>query len=260
MHNLRKYGNPPYDVAVIHGGPGAPGEMAAVARELSSARGVLEPLQTATSMEGQIQELASVLEDNAILPAILIGWSWGAWLAYLLASREPGYVRKLILIGSAPFEDRYAMHITDTRLSRLDASERETAVSLMARLNDPLARNKNQVLARLGGLISQADSYDPMPHEDEVLECSYEINQKAWGEGNELRGSGRLLQSGGSIRCPVIAIHGDYDPHPHQGVEEPLSRTIADFRFFLIKDCGHRPWLEKGARDDFYHILGDLLQ
>ncbi len=54
MKNLRKYGKAPFKVAVIHGGPGAPGEMAPVARELSSVSGVLEPLQTATTIEGQI--------------------------------------------------------------------------------------------------------------------------------------------------------------------------------------------------------------
>ncbi|MGA9187011.1 MAG: hypothetical protein WB014_00230 [Methanosarcina sp.] len=43
MKSLRKYGNLPFTVAVIHGGPGAPGEMAPVARELASCRGVLDP-------------------------------------------------------------------------------------------------------------------------------------------------------------------------------------------------------------------------
>ncbi|HOT01736.1 MAG TPA: alpha/beta hydrolase [Acidobacteriota bacterium] len=37
MENLRTYGRPPYRVAVIHGGPGAPGCMAPVARELADA-------------------------------------------------------------------------------------------------------------------------------------------------------------------------------------------------------------------------------
>jgi hypothetical protein len=36
MKNLRKYGKAPFSLAVIHGGPGAPGEMATVARELES--------------------------------------------------------------------------------------------------------------------------------------------------------------------------------------------------------------------------------
>lgn len=52
MENLRIYGQSPFTLAVIHGGPGAGGEMAPVARELASARGVLEPIQTATSLEG----------------------------------------------------------------------------------------------------------------------------------------------------------------------------------------------------------------
>jgi len=77
MKNLRKYGNAPFNVAVIHGGPGAPGEMAPVAHQLSTDWGVLEPLQTAISLEGQVQELKSVLERNGSLPMTLIGHSWG---------------------------------------------------------------------------------------------------------------------------------------------------------------------------------------
>jgi len=41
LKDLRKYGAAPFDVAVIHGGPGAIGEMAPVARELALLFGVL---------------------------------------------------------------------------------------------------------------------------------------------------------------------------------------------------------------------------
>ncbi len=80
MDNLRFYGSPPFRVAVLHGGPGAPGEMAPVAQELAHERGVLEPLQTAETVDGQVEELRAVLETHANLPVTLIGWSWGAWL------------------------------------------------------------------------------------------------------------------------------------------------------------------------------------
>jgi pimeloyl-ACP methyl ester carboxylesterase len=53
----------------------------------------------------------------------------------------------------------------------------------------------------------------------------------------------------------VVAIHGDYDPHPSEGVREPLSRTLRDFRFVLLRNCGHKPWIERAARDEFYEIL-----
>ena len=74
MKNLRKYGKAPFNIAVIHGGPGVPGEMAPVARQLSTNWGILEPLQTAISLEGQVQELKSVPEENGSLP-ITILWN-----------------------------------------------------------------------------------------------------------------------------------------------------------------------------------------
>ena len=255
MLNLRKYGNKPYRVAVIHGGPGAPGEMAPVARELSSVMGVLEPLQTAATLEGQVRELKAVLEKHAALPVTLIGFSWGALLSFIFAARYPSFVRKLILIGSAPYEGKYALNITQTRLSRLSEAEREQALSLMRTLNDPAIADKNTLLSRLGKLLSKADSYDPLPHDDEILECRYDIYRGVWEQASELRSSGKLLRLGKSIKCPVVAIHGDYDPHPSAGVAEPLSRVLKDFRFILLEKCGHRPWLERSARDRFYNIL-----
>jgi pimeloyl-ACP methyl ester carboxylesterase len=255
MVNLRKYGNKPFPVAVIHGGPGAPGEMAPVARELSSVTGVLEPLQTAITIEGQVREFKAVLEKHAALPITLIGFSWGALLSFIFATRYPSFVRKLILIGSAPYEEKYAANITQTRLSRLSAEERKQALSLMETLNDPSFADKNTTMARLGNLLSQADSYDPLPHDDEILECQYDVFQGVWEQAAHLRSSGKLLEFGKSIKCPVVAIHGDYDPHPAAGVVEPLSRILKDFRFILLEKCGHRPWLERSARDRFYNIL-----
>jgi pimeloyl-ACP methyl ester carboxylesterase len=260
MLNLRKYGNKPYRVAVIHGGPGAPGEMAPVARELSSVMGVLEPLQTATTLEGQLRELKAVLEKHAALPVTLIGFSWGALLSFIFAVRHPSFVRKLILIGSAPYEEKYALNITQTRLSRLSEEEREQVLSLMVILDDPSIADKNTPLALLGKLLSKADSYDPLPYDDEILECQYEIYQGVWEQASELRSSGKLLELGKRIKCPVVAMDGDYDPHPAAGVKEPLSRTLKDFRFILLEKCGHRPWLERNARDRFYNILKQEVQ
>ena len=255
MVNLRKYGKMPFRVAVVHGGPGAPGEMAPVARQLSAFTGVLEPLQTATTIEGQVRELKAVLEKHAALPVTLIGFSWGALLSFIFTARYPSFVKKLILIGSAPYEEKYAANITTTRLSRLSEQEKGQALSLMQTLNDPCLADKNMTMARLGKLLSKADSYDPLPSDDETLECRYDVFQGVWEQAEDLRSSGKLLELGKRIQCPLLAIHGDYDPHPAEGVQEPLSRILKDFRFILLKKCGHRPWLERGARDRFYNIL-----
>jgi pimeloyl-ACP methyl ester carboxylesterase len=242
MKNLRKYGNAPFNIAVIHGGPGASGEMAPVACGLSSGWGVLEPIQTATSLEGQVEELKTVLENNGDLPVTLVGFSWGA-----------------ILIGSGPYEEKYAARIQDIRLSRLSDQEKTEFESIFRTLDDPATEDKDAVFARLGALASKADAYDPEINKSEKIDCRADIFQSVWPEATEVRKSGELMALASKIQCPVVAIHGDYDPHPAEGVKKPLSAVLKSFRFILLKNCGHRPWIERWAREDFFRILKDEL-
>jgi pimeloyl-ACP methyl ester carboxylesterase len=255
MENPRKYGKAPFIMAVIHGGPGVPGEMAPVARELSSLGGVLEPLQTKTTVEGQVRELKNILQRSGSLPVILIGWSWGAWLSFIFSAQYPALVKKLILIGSGPFEEKYSQDIMEIRLSRLSQEEKKELLSVTETLNDPASGDKDTAMVRFGDLISKADSYDPLPHKNETLECRYNVFHRVWDQASKLRSSGQLLESGSTIQCPVVAVHGDYDPHPAEGVKGPLSRVLKDFRFILLENCGHQPWIERYARDRFYGIL-----
>ncbi|MHC4132842.1 MAG: alpha/beta fold hydrolase [Planctomycetota bacterium] len=74
-----------------------------------------------------------------------------------------------------------------------------------------------------------------------------------------MRSSGQLLALGKDIKCPVIAIHGDYDPHPPEGVQKPLSAIIKSFRFILLKNSGHKPWIERKAREEFFRVLKEDL-
>jgi pimeloyl-ACP methyl ester carboxylesterase len=255
MMNLRKYGNHPFKVAVIHGGPGAPGEMAPVARELAKARGVLEPLQTALTIDGEVEELRQALVENGALPAILVGYSWGAWLSFILTSRYPTLVAKLILVGSPPFTQEYALEIDRTRFERLNSSEREETQALKAELDNPgHAGDKNVLMSSVGQLFSRADSFDLLPHTSEA-ECRWDIFSAVWPQAAALRRNGTLLEMVKNIKCPVVAIHGDYDPHPAEGVRIPIGGVLRDFRFILLEKCGHVPWFERQAKDSFYAIL-----
>jgi pimeloyl-ACP methyl ester carboxylesterase len=218
-------------------------------------RGVLEPLQTAGSVDGQVDELSSLLQQHADLPVVLIGYSWGAWLSFILTACFPALVRKLILVSSGPFEEKYAADIRRVRFERLKAAKKAEVDDIMRVLEGPAAEDKDNLLARFGRLISIADAYDMLPHGDELLECSYDINVRVWGQAAELRSSGELLKYGQKIKCPMVAIHGDYDPHPAEGVKGPLSRVIQHFRFVLLDKCGHTPWLERQAADRFYEVL-----
>ncbi len=47
-------------------------------------------------------------------PAMLIGWSWGAWLACFLTAQHPSLVSKPVLIGCAPFKAGDGSNSEDT--------------------------------------------------------------------------------------------------------------------------------------------------
>jgi pimeloyl-ACP methyl ester carboxylesterase len=110
-------------------------------------------------------------------------------------------------------------------------------------------------MARLGELFDKVDTYDPLPIPHEGFGFDQRIYDGIWPEAELLRSSGELLQMAGTITCPLVAIHGYYDPHPAEGVRGPLSRTTPDFRFYLLEKCGHTPWRERHARDWFFAIL-----
>ncbi|HXH62225.1 MAG TPA: alpha/beta hydrolase, partial [Fimbriimonadaceae bacterium] len=91
--------------------------------------------------------------------------------------------------------------------------------------------------------------------EDGTVEFQNDVNKSVWGEVVPLRESGELLEMIEGVECPVVAIHGDYDPHPVSAVEEPLRQILEDFRMIVIPKCGHEPWKERQARDNFERIL-----
>jgi pimeloyl-ACP methyl ester carboxylesterase len=255
MKTYRTWGKPPYKVAVVHGGPGAPGYMAAVARELAKDMGVLEPLQTKNSIKGQVEELADVLKKNGDIPLVLIGHSWGATLSYITTARYPALVKKLILIGIPPLETKDSHSLTPIWLERLSEVERIEFAALEDIVWDGTTEDKNESMGRLFRLITRGDSYDMLPSRDEVLEYQVNMNVFIFRDLDKLRKSVDLIELMKHITCPVTAIHGDRDPRPANAVKEPLSGVLKDFKFILLEKCGHYPWMEKFARDIFFKVL-----
>lgn len=251
--NPRKYGEPPYSVVLVHGGPGAPGEMKPVAEEISKDIGVLEPFQTKDSIKGQVEELKQQIIENTETPIALVGWSWGAWLAFITAAKHPELVKKLILVSSGPFEGKYATGIIQTRLSRLSGKERERVEEIMKEMRG--GKLQNNTFKEFGYLMDKADSFSPLSSVDEDVDFQPEIYSSVWEEAAKLRLGGKLLNYGKLIKCPVTVIHGEYDPHPFEGVKKPLSKVLKNPKFILLRKCGHHPWKEKEAKSEFYKTL-----
>jgi len=243
---FRIWGKSSFAIVILHGGPGAAGDIASLASELGKYFGVIEPFQTGTSILSQLNELKFVIEEKAKKPIVLIGHSWGAWLGFIFASHHPELVKKLIMVGTPPFEDSYVALMRKTREERISKPNREQ----LDKITDGLKTNPKESFQKMGELISKIDSFDLLPIHDEVYFRS-DIYSSIWGEAEKMRKENQLLCLTTKISCPVVAFHGDYDPHPWRGVKIPLEERILEFKFILLEKCGHYPWKEKFARELF---------
>lgn len=253
--NLRKYGEKPYKIAIVHGGPGAAGSVKLICEELSEICGILEPLQTEMSVDGQLHELKKVLEENTDEPIILIGHSWGAMLIYMFAAKYNRLVKKIILVSSGSIEEKYYEDLCKNRESRLTLEEKYELNRLRQFFINPSDQDMNKIFAKFGALMEKLDSYEPIEIDNDESLYSYEIFTKVWSEAHALRKSGLMYKMGKDIKCEVVAIHGDYDSHPSVGIQASLEKIISNFKFYELKKCGHSPWTEVHARDEFYKIL-----
>ena len=254
---VRKYGKEPYQAVLVHGGPGAAGELKAVAIELEKNLGVLEPFQTKLTIQKQVLELKDQIDSNTSIPVTLIGWSWGAWISYIFASKYPEYIKKLILISSGPFKQKYIEEMNRTRMSHLSKEDIKRLHELEELFKQKDVPNKDQLFEEFGAIYSKADTYESNEEEkdqDEIVP-NMDIYNSVWPEAAKLRETGKLLVMGNNIKCEVVVIHGDYDPHPYLGVKEPLTKVIKNLKFILLEKCGHHPWFEKHAKDKLYEVL-----
>ncbi len=253
---VRKYGEEPFRVAVLHGGPGAPGSMAPVGRDMGETVGVLEPFQSEDSIDGQVEELRGQVREHGETPITLIGSSWGAVLALFFAARHPKLTRKIILVGSAVFDAESSAQIGPARLARLTEDNRKRHDEILQQLDDAPDDQRDALLAEWGTLLSDVDMYDPITRELEVEEVQFDVHTKVWSDFVAMRdGKDRLKTEFSKITCPTVIIHGEYDPHPIDGIRPFLETCIDDVSCHVLPKCGHYPWIEKHAREAFFEML-----
>ncbi len=234
--------------------------MAPVARELAATSGVIEPLQSKDSLESQIEELYRQLLDTADAPVTLIGSSWGAVLAVFLAARHAAVVRRLVLIGCAVFDAGSAAKVEATRMERLSPEARREYESIRKQLETAGPADAQRLMDAWGAVLFDADVFDPLTRDLEIIETQYELHRRVWQDFVRLRDDpGRLEREFSKIRVPTLVIHGEFDPHSLEGIRPLLTHCLPQVRFQILPQCGHYPWIERMAKDRFFAILRDEL-
>jgi pimeloyl-ACP methyl ester carboxylesterase len=254
----RTYGSSGPLVIVLHGGPGAAGHMAPVARGLADLYRVIEPFQRGSGSErltvgrhvADLHEVITVCAEGC-RPALL-GASWGAMLALAYAAAHPSSIGPLVLVGCGTFDPVTRAGMESTIAQRMNDEIR-------ARLKhadqlDPNARLKASVEA-----TARIDSYDPMifPHEDDEVDAR--AHEETWDDMLRLQTEGIYPAAFAAIKVPVLMVHGTFDPHPGRLTMQTLRPYLPQLEYRELEHCGHYPWIERAAADAFFSLVREWL-
>jgi pimeloyl-ACP methyl ester carboxylesterase len=238
---VRKYGHSGPLVIVLHGGPGAPGHMAPVARGLADLYRVLEPFQRASGDEpltvakhiADLHELIQLHVRDS--PPALLGSSWGAMLALAYAATHPDSAGPLILVGCGTFDLVARARMQETIRLRLKHQIRE-----------------DERFVRLY-------CYDPFPGPSEEEKLDPGAQQETWNDMLRLQAEGVYPAAFRAIRVPVLMLHGAFDPHPGKLIHAGLQPFVPQIEYHEWEHCGHYPWLEKATADKFFSFVREWL-
>ena len=276
---IRRHGTSGPLVIVLHGGPAATGEAAPIARGLADSFRVLEPWQrgsgdgplTVARHVEDLHELVAEQSGRDARPA-LVGESWGAMLALAYAAAHPTEAGPIVLVGCGTFDTAARARLVETleertgedlrrRLEQLpklfpDGEERlRKRYELMSSLYDFDAEESEGTDAR----GPEAGSPNGDGADDEVPSFDVEAHRETWQDMVRLQEEGVYPAAFAAIESPVLMIHGVYDPHPGRMIRAGLEPHIGRLEYHELERCGHSPWREKHARDEFFTTLKDWL-
>jgi pimeloyl-ACP methyl ester carboxylesterase len=257
---------------LLHGGPGMVGNMGPIGEALVDLGQVIDYDQRGTFkspssgpflVQNHVDDLKYLVEQLALgTECTLIGHSWGAVLGLIFCAQNPSLATKLVLIGSGPLDldTRNAMADNIDRL--LTSSELETLSGLRAILADKSISLEERIEADFEVMKLITPVYQ---HDRESLNGFNFVRRNlipsyaCANDYSEIRNRGDLELALGSIKTPVVAIHGRSDVIPWEMLFSSLKRTLAQApQCFEIPDSGHMPWLEKNAQEEFFPVLRSI--
>jgi len=207
---------------VLHGGPGAPGSAGALADLIADPARVLEPWQRATSVSGHVEDVRSFIDAQCDAAPVLVGHSWGAMLALVFAAAHPRDVLGVCLVGSGTFD-------------------------LQSRAVFELALGTES-----DAMVDRIYNVDPLPEDArDATVFDEHAHEHSWNDMLRLQGDGTYPASFSAIAVPVLMLHGAADPHPGRMIRDSLLPFLPQLEYRELDRCGHYPWRERDARDDF---------
>jgi proline iminopeptidase len=246
-------------VVLLHGGPGLSDNLSPIASMIDDIALMHRYDQRGGGRSGGNGPftVARFVEDLDALRAhwdhqswVVMGHSWGGWLALMHALRHPSRVTALVGIGvPPPPSEGWSGSYRAIRDSRLADDERLffDEIRDRRRAGDAISDDEERRWVHLNWRTNFVDR-DALP--DFAREplfsfpMNYSVNIALNTELDAFAVAHDLAAELATITAPAMFIHGRGDPHP-----PPFSvvRSLPRARFEWVDGAGHLPWLERPA-------------
>jgi pimeloyl-ACP methyl ester carboxylesterase len=222
---------------------------------------VIEPFQRGSgpvplTVARHVADLRDVLAERfpGERPA-LVGASWGAMLALAFAAEHVEAVAGVAMVGSGTFDLASRARFQATLAERTTPDLRARFEAIDARPVPPDER-----LALRAAALDALYQVDPLPDDRPGEDVDERANRETWDDMLRLQADGPYPASLARVRCPVLLVHGDFDPHPGPAIRDGLAPRVRDLTYVEIPRCGHEPWRERHARGPFFDVLRPWLR
>jgi len=240
------------------------GDVAPVAEGISGSFRAVEPWQRGSSdlplnvarHIADLHELATDLGGDSRVA--IVGHSWGAMLALCYAAEHPDTAGPIVLVGCGTFDQDCRKRMQATIEERMDDDLRNRIRRVASHTTDP-ADQFIQTF-KLTRHIYDYDPADPYADKEESEPFDLRAYEETWGDMRTLQDDGVYPGAFAAIESPVLMLHGEYDPHPGKMIRDNLLAYLPQLEYHEYERCGHSPWIEKSAREEFFSTLCEWLQ
>jgi proline iminopeptidase len=197
--------------------------------------------------ETHVEDLGAVVEEFALDPLSLVGYSWGAMLAllYVVEQRGNPHLRapdRMALISPAPLTREYRRQFEAEFNRRQQSPEIQSMRNELAasglREKDPEAhRQRAFELGVAGYFADSSNAKDLTP-----FRVMGRVQQSVW----ESLGDFDLIRDLKGIKIPSIVVSGRDDPIPLASSVE--ASHVLETNLVVLDDCGHVPYVEQPVR------------
>ena len=170
-------------------------------------------------------------------------------LAVAYAAAHPDTISGVVMVAPGTFDAVSRRHMNELIDERTTPSVRQKMADLVNQVPDP-----NQRLKMHAKLMEGAYCFDSVPvRSTEPFDAgSY---KETWDDMVRLQAAGVYPAAFKAITCPVLMLHGAFDPHPGDLIAASLLPHISHLEYRMWERCGHYPWLERAVTKEFYSVL-----